>query len=324
MGCDELNEPSVRSPAEIADFRQHNYNAEVVDLRRVHDELVMMRVRPDAGRFAFVPGQYTVLALGYWEPRLPDTQVEILSDSQRGKLARRAYSISCPLLNDSDQLVTTGSLPFLEFYITLVRRAEQHAPALTPRLFLMEVGDRIFVSDHPHGQYTLARVQPDDDVIFAATGTGEAPHNAMLAELLAAGHRGRLVSAICVRTKADLGYLQVHRRLESMYSNYRYLTLTTREPENTDPQHAGYVGKRYLQDYFASGDFARDADVALDPLRTHVYLCGSPAMIGVPHHTHDPAKRYPKPLGMVEVLERQGFQVDQPHEPGNVHFEKYW
>jgi hypothetical protein len=27
---------------------------------------------------------------------------------------------------------------------------------------------------------------------------------------------------------------------------------------------------------------------------------------------------------MVEVLERRGFQVDRPHEPGNIHFEKYW
>jgi hypothetical protein len=47
-------------------------------------------------------------------------------------------------------------------------------------------------------------------------------------------------------------------------------------------------------------------------------------MIGVPLRTHDPTSRYPQPMGMVEVLERRGLRLDQPHEPGNIHFEKYW
>jgi hypothetical protein len=27
---------------------------------------------------------------------------------------------------------------------------------------------------------------------------------------------------------------------------------------------------------------------------------------------------------MVEVLERRGFRADEPQQPGNIHFEKYW
>jgi ferredoxin/flavodoxin---NADP+ reductase len=34
--------------------------------------------------------------------------------------------------------------------------------------------------------------------------------------------------------------------------------------------------------------------------------------------------RYPQPKGMVEVLETRGFRADEPHQPGNIHFEKYW
>jgi ferredoxin--NADP+ reductase len=167
-------------------------------------------------------------------------------------------------------------------------------------------------------------VQRDDRVIFAATGTGEAPHNAMLAELLAWGHRGKIISVTCVRRRCDLAYLGAHRRLQERYANYRYIPLTTREPENVDAASPGFVGKRYLQDYVANGDFERETGIDLSRDGVHVFLCGNPAMIGVPRQTHDSAQRYPQPTGMVEVLEVRGLRVDQPHEPGNIHFEKYW
>ena len=133
-----------------------------------------------------------------------------------------------------------------------------------------------------------------------------------------------IASVVCVRWNRDLAYSSEHRVLEKRYPNYRYLTLTTREPENLDADAPGYVGKKYLQEYFECGDFADNAGFQLSPRNCQVFLCGSPDMIGVPRHSHDPASRYPKPKGMVEVLEQQGFQVDEPHKPGNVHFEKYW
>ena len=50
-------------------------------------------------------------------------------------------------------------------------------------------------------------------------------------------------------------------------------------------------------------------------------------MIGVP--VKDPAtgqRTYPRPTGVIEILERRGFQVDQPQVKmkGNIHFEEYW
>ena len=71
-------------------------------------------------------------------------------------------------------------------------------------------------------------------------------------------------------------------------------------------------------------DFAETCGCQLCPKNTHVFLCGNPEMIGTPHRTHDPLRRYPRPMGMVKVLERQGFRVDLPHETGNIHFETYW
>ncbi len=62
----------------------------------------------------------------------------------------------------------------------------------------------------------------------------------------------------------------------------------------------------------------------LDSATTHVYLCGSPAMIGLPRRTPGGEDHFPEPTGMVEVLVRLGFRLDEPRRPGNIHFEKFW
>jgi ferredoxin--NADP+ reductase len=84
------------------------------------------------------------------------------------------------------------------------------------------------------------------------------------------------------------------------------------------------VGRRYLQDYFASGAFEDEAGFALDPKRVHVFLCGNPTMIGAPLRGRTANNRSPKPKGMVEVLEQRGFMVDDANQQGNIHYEKYW
>jgi ferredoxin--NADP+ reductase len=309
--------------ADLEELRAQHYNAQITDFRRAHDDLAIFRIRADEGRLAFIPGQYTVLGLGYWERRVAGVQAEQLDYSQLRQMIKRAYSICASMLDSAGCLERPQHCDELEFYVSLLRRTEKHAPELTPRLFALRKGDKLFLGPHAHGHYTLDGVKTDDDVIFAATGTGEAPHNAMLAELLARGHRGRIASITCVRYQRDLAYLKTHRRLEQMFPNYRYVGLTTREPWNVDTTRSDYVGKWYLQDYFASGRFEDTWGATLDPSHTHVFLCGNPVMIGAPEHAH--AMRFsPQPRGMVEILEGRGFRVAEPHHPGRIHLEKYW
>src|SRR5690606_14111058 len=92
-------------------------------------------------------------------------------------------------------------------------------------------GSRIYVGPRIVGRYTLAPVRdPEATVVFLATGTGEAPHNAMITELLRKGHHGPIVSVVCVRYRADLAYLEKHRRLEERFPNYHYMPLVTASP----------------------------------------------------------------------------------------------
>jgi ferredoxin--NADP+ reductase len=309
------------TPEQIADLRRQKYNATVVHLAKLHSDLLVMRVRPDFLRPPHKPGQYSVLGLGYWEPRFPGCQEEQLRPGDETRLARRSYSISCSVLDERGELMDLERNDWVEFYVVLVRESDKaEAPALTPRLFLLREGDRLFLGEKIAGAFTLDPVQPDDTVVFLGTGTGEAPHNYMLWELLRRGHRGRILSACCVRYRRDLGYRALHDELMRRYPGYTYLPLTTREPETIG-------AKVYIQDLITSGQLEERLGRPLDPRTTHVYLCGNPKMIGVPEKNRESgAREYPQPTGVIEVLERRGFQTDQPNIKfkGNIHYEEYW
>ncbi|MEP1125188.1 MAG: hypothetical protein ABJH68_14985 [Ilumatobacter sp.] len=298
----------------IEELRQEHYNATITAFEPTHSDLWVLRVRPDHGDTSYLPGQYASLGLGFWEERIddaPDPEAEQRWD----KLIRRSYSISSRMFDEHGYLTDDNGLDQLEFYIVLVPPTEDNTPALTPRLALKQVGDRIYLGPKVAGRYTLKPVtDPKAEIVFFSTGTGEAPHNGMIVELLRKGHTGPIISAVTVRESKDLGYEQKHRELESRYPNYHYLPMPTREPG---------VPKRYLQDLIRDDDFSSRLGVTLSPETTHVFLCGNPAMIGIPED-EDGELKFPDTVGVVQLLSERGFTVDRRHAPGNIHFEEYW
>ena len=105
------------------------------------------------------------------------------------------------------------------------------------------------------------------------------------------------------------------------YPNYTYLSLTTREGESIQR-------KVYIQDLLTSGQLEECLGQSLDPgAPLDVYLCGNPKMIGAPIRDRMTGKlEFPEPLGVVEILCRRQFQIDQPslRMIGNIHYEAYW
>ena len=309
--------PKLRRRHEGAqeELRTEYYNATITHFEPTHSDLWLLRVRPDDGDTSFLPGQYATLGLGHWEDRIDDATDPGIDDKWE-KLIRRSYSISSKMLDGNGYLTDETINDELEFYIVLVQPTPDNVPGLTPRLALKRPGDRIYLGPKVAGRYTLSAVDdPSKTVVFLSTGTGEAPHNAMLIELLRKGHSGPIVSAVSVRRWADLGYLDIHRGLEQRYPNYHYLPLPTREAD---------VPKRYIQDVLANDGFREAFGVDLDPGNTHVYLCGNPSMIGLPEKDDDGNEHYPETKGAVEILLDRGFTVDQRTSPGNVHYEEYW
>lgn len=320
--CDEQASwfpPPVPSAAwaasrEVEQLRLDNYNATITHFEHSHEDLWVIRVRPDVAEWSHRPGQYTTLGLGYWEPRV-DNADEGLTEKRRYQLIRRSYSISSRIFDRRGYLTDAAEEDEIEFYIVHVRPNGDRVPGLTPRLAAKRVGDRVFLGPKMAGRYTLDPVvDPETDVVFLATGTGEAPHNAMITELFRKGHRGAVVSIVTVRFLRDLGYLETHRTLERHRPNYRYMPLATREPD---------MEKRYVQDVVRTGELAGMLDHGLHPERTHVYLCGNPTMIGLPAWGNG-RPTFPEPQGVVELLHGKGFSIDRRGVVGAVHYEEYW
>jgi ferredoxin--NADP+ reductase len=316
--------PAERATAEgeggfeavIEELRKEHYNATITYFEPTHSDLWVLGVRPDHGDVHHLPGQYASLGLGYWERRIDDAE-DVELDERWDKLVRRSYSISHRIFDEHGYLAQERDTTELEFYIVLVPPTPDNIPGLTPRLALKRPGDRIYLGPKVAGRYTLGPVtDPKGTVVFFATGTGEAPHNAMVVELLRKGHMGPIVSAVTVRQMADLGYMDKNRELEGRYPNFHYLPLPTREPG---------VPKRYIQDLITEDVFAKECGVALDPETTHVFMCGNPAMIGLPTEDEETGElTYPKPTGVVEILTERGFTLDHRKTKGNLHFEEYW
>jgi ferredoxin--NADP+ reductase len=235
----------------------------------------------------------------------------------------RAYSISCSLLDESGVLRRATEFPYLELYVVLVRHGSKRPPSLTPRLFALHPGDRLFAESHAAGNYTVGTVQPEHHVFFFAAGTGEAPHNAMIAELLTRGHQGQIINIVSVRYSRDAAYRACHDELTRRYPNYRYFVLTTRERLNNGTWAASLGRRCHFQDLIVSGELERLSGTTLDPTRTQVFLCGNSEMIGAQHASASSAVTY-NPGSMLAVLTARGFRIDQAGEAGSVHFERYW
>ncbi len=256
----------------------------------VSPELMILRVAPDGWELPeFVPGQYTVLGLP------PDAPRYRLADPEEdpppaGKPIRRAYSVAS----------SSRAREYVEFYITLVRSGR-----LTPRLFALEAGDRLFLRPRMTGHFTLDRVAPGRHVVLVATGTGLAPYMSMLRSFLDRREGARWAVLHGARHSWDLGYRGELETMERLSPAFAYVPVVSRPGEEHVPW-GGATG--YVQDAWRSGLLAERAGFRPSPANTDVFLCGAPGMIEA----------------MAAVLAEEGFEESSRGKPGQVHVERYW
>jgi ferredoxin/flavodoxin---NADP+ reductase len=264
------------------------YNATVVGREDINAQLIILRVRPDAEWSNFAPGQFAVLGLLPAEARVPEADPEE-NAADPNKLIRRAYSIASSNLEKQ----------YLEFYLTLVTSGE-----LTPRLFALKHGSRIFLSPKITGGFTLDRVAPGKSVLMVATGTGLAPYMSMLRTMLIGETSRKFVVLHGARCSWDLGYRAELESLARIRPNLSYLPSITR-PEQ-DPHFRGLTGR--IQALIAQGAVEAASGIALDPAQIDVFLCGNPDMI----------------TEVKTMLHDRGFVADHGRQLGNIHVEEYW
>jgi len=263
-------------------------NATVTMRYEINHGLLVLQVTPDQEMQPFEAGQYTVLGLPGAAPRHHAADPEE-PPSAPDKLIRRAYSIASSSLQGR----------YFEFFVAMVRSG-----ALTPRLFALQQGDRIFLGRKVVGMFTLNDVPEGKDIVFVGTGTGLAPYLSMLRSRYAfdAGHRTVVVHG--ARVAYDLGYRSEMEGLAARYENFTYLPIID-HPER-DPGWTGPVG--YVNRFFTEGTVAGHLGHDLDPASTVVFLCGNPMMID----------------GMLDYLVGLGFRKHSRQQPGDIFVEEFW
>lgn len=297
----------------MENLRKKHYNATLIKRINIKSDLGIFRLRHDFSTKAhYLPGQYCVISLGNWEPVVPDFQkYETVVESP--KLIQRCYSISHPMVNDHGELVKDTD--YFEYYIQLVTPKEGSTSAgFTPRLFQCQEGDRVFLGKKTVGNYTLRTHFNHETIVFMSTGTGEAPHNAMIHHLLKTGFKGKIVSIVTSRYKLDLAYLGKYELLQKHFLNLIYIPLTTRD--------IPIEKKKYAQDLILTKELEVIVGARMDTQSWHFYLCGNPDFIG--KSTVSNLSSHPSKKGTVQVLEEAGFKLDTKDCEGQIHIESYW
>ena len=270
-------------------------NATLIERIDLNPELAIFRVALESGEpLDFQPGQYTTLGVlppedSGEEEADPDAKPKRRRKG-RARLLRRAYSIAS----------APGDPRGTEFYLVVVPEGK-----LTPQLWDLQEGDRLFMDETPKGTFTLDGVPEGKTLVTIATGTGLAPFVSMLETYRGTGRWDRFVVIHGTRLAADLGYRERLEELADEDESIVYLPACTREPETSNWQ--GLRGRVHV---ILEPEMFQDlTHRPLKPESCHVFLCGNPAMI-------DQCEA---------ELTARGFATrDRKNPEGNIHLERYW
>ncbi|MEW6251862.1 MAG: ferredoxin--NADP reductase [Planctomycetota bacterium] len=219
----------------------------------------------------------------------PSTDPTHASRAGRIRLTRRAYSIASSPLERS----------YMEFFVVRIDEGE-----LTPRLWQIYPGGRLWMDPVAKGEFTLDHAPPGKDLVMISTGTGIAPFMSMLRTCRGQDRWRRFILIHGARYAADLAYRTELEQLVRADPTVCYIPIVTREPEGGE--WTGMRGR--VQTTLAHDIYCKHVGTPLDPAECHVFLCGNPQMID----------------DVAALLESRGFTTDARDHPGNIHFERYW
>lgn len=267
-------------------MEESKYNATVVGKILLRPDIMTLRVDTDEPREKFSAGQYTLVGL-YGREERSQNSTPATDPVEPDKLIQRPYSIAS----------ATTQLEQLEFYISLVKSGQ-----LTPRLFNIEPGDRIFISKRIVGVFKLAETPPNHDIVMVATGTGMAPYLSFLRSYLISRPESKMAIIQGAAKQWDLGYYSELTFLENSFDNFTYI------PTLTDADSTWSGHKLWIEEMLDKEVLKTEAGIEINPEKTHFFLCGNPKMVE----------------NVSEWLLERDYSKHTRKEPGTMHIEEFW
>lgn len=260
------------------------YNSTVTGKIMLTPDLMVLRVRTDEPREMFQAGQYTSIGLQAIEPRSPNS-VMPLETINENELIIRPYSIASANHQTRD----------FEFYISQVKSGQ-----LTPRLFNLTLGRRMWVDDKILGVFHLNQTPKDCNIVMIATGTGLAPYISFLRSHLKDHADTKLAVIHGAAYPWDLGYFSELELIKNTFSNFAYFPTLLKADES-------WTGLRgYIEEHLKSG-LLESFDIEINPDKTHFYLCGNPKMVE----------------SVSAFLAKMKYTKHTKKKPGSLHIEEY-
>jgi ferredoxin--NADP+ reductase len=289
------------------------YNAAVRIVYRDNMKMVF-RVYPDGVKMTYKAGQYGALGLRVEHPRIDG--LPSCADRDHGTLIKRPYSLSSSILDESGQPIGPEKTDYYEFYVDLVSADEVSKPRLSARLFTLKDHDRIFMGHKIVGHYTLEACRDKSKILFMGTTTAEAPHNAMIAEILREKNSRQITHVVAGPQGWKSAYVQTHEEMMKRFLNYRFICI------EDDERYTQMT--RWLREILSDQNLSiRECGWGVDPRDTHVYLCGDPLMIGAPRKLGAWQYEYPQE-GLMPLLGTYGFHPGSRFQQGHMSYEGYW
>jgi len=264
------------------------------------DEARVIRVYPDTYKMKYKPGQYGSLGLK--------------SQNDPDKIVKRAFCISSSMINIlNGELIDHDNIDYYEFYFNKVPKNDREQ--LTPKLFGLSNGDRLFCGEKIVGYYTTDNLNDGMNVLLLGTSTGESPNNSIVTELLLYEKASRICNVAIGSPKWESLYMKQHQVLMKLYKNYLFRSIHTQKISDLENMIAlGLNDEDYSIDNFGFN---------LNSKSSHVFLSGDPAMIGASKKKGRWEYEHSKG-GVIPVLTANGFEISTRFKPGNVEYECYW
>lgn len=278
-----------------------NYNS-TIEIFRSNDQAKIFRVIPNSPIRIYIPGQYGSLGL--------------LSDSGT-KLIKRAYSISSSIIDfDTKKLLKQRDLKYLEFYINKVSFNNSKKEQITPKLFNLINGDRIFCGNKIVGHYIFDNDERWKNILLISTHTGESPNNSIINKILL-DKREINICNINVGHNWKSLYYKEHDLLQKIYTNYKFLQFE--DKSKTYKDLTGFVLN------FCNNEINETQKIGFnfDKDTTLIMLCGDPKMIGAPIKKGGWEYIYPN-YGLINIFKDKSLELTTRFKKGNIIYESYW
>jgi len=235
----------------------------------------------------------------HWSETLYSLQVSAaIAGFTAGQFGRLALDIEGQRVGRPYSFVNAPDERPLEFYSIIVRDGP-----LSPQLYNLEPGDRIWVSPKGAGFFTLSDI-PDDPrwMWMLSTGTALGPFLSILKTQEPWERFDGIVLVHAVRTESELTYRDTIQSFTDAYpERFTYVPFVSREV--CDVALPGRVPAAIVD-----GRLESAGGMPLTPQESHVMICGNPGMV----------------KDTSAVLEERGFTRNKRREPGQITTEQYW